>query len=176
MRRFALALLFAAVATGAAAQSALKRHDTNAPIDVDAASIDVQDRAGRAIWTGGVKVRQGTLALDADQVKVFYRRKGDSPEIIRLDAAGNVRLNSPSERATGAYGIYDVERRLLTMTGGVVLNQGGSVLRGQRLVINLETGASALDGRAGGAAAAGAQPAAGGRVSGRFIVPPRKPS
>ena len=173
MRRLALLLLLAA--TPAVAQSALKKHDTNAPIDVNADKIEVQDKQGISIWTGNVRVKQGDLDLASNSVKLFYRRKGDTPEIVRLDAIGAVQLTSPSERATGAYGIYDVEHRLLTMTGGVVLNQNQSVLRGQRLVIDLASGRSTLDGRVSSAApGTPGQAEGGGRVSGRFVVPERK--
>jgi lipopolysaccharide export system protein LptA len=170
-----LALLLALVATPALAQSALKKHDTNAPIDINAARIEVADKAGLSTWTGDVRVKQGDLNLNADQVKLHYYRKGDTPVISRLDAVGAVQLTSPSERATAAYGIYDVERRLVTLTGNVVLNQNQSVLRGSRLVIDLENGRSTLDGRASAAAPGVGQPSEGGRVSGRFVVPERKP-
>ena len=169
-----LALLLVLLATPALAQSALKKHDTNGPIDINAAKIEVQDKAGQALFSGDVRMKQGDLALNANSVKVFYRRKGDNPEIIRLDARGGVSLVSPSERATGDYGIYDVEHRLLTMTGAVVLNQNQSVLRGSRLVIDLDSGRSTLDGRRNAAPGTPGQPAEGGRVSGRFVVPERK--
>lgn len=169
-----LALLLAAPATaqrapagGGLGTSALRGHDTQAPIDVDAARIEVRDADSQAIFTGDVKVRQAQMRLDADSIRVFYERAaGDSLAIRRLDAQGNVRLTSPSERATGRYGIYDVDRRQVTMIGDVVLVRGDNVLRGQRLAIDLGSGRSTLD----GAGAAG-QP--GGRVTGRFVVPPR---
>ena len=173
--RAALLLAALLVAGTAHGQSALEKHDTNGPIDIDAAKIDVQDKAGQALFSGDVRMKQGDLNLAANTVKVFYRKKGDAPEIVRLDASGGVNLVSPSERATGDYGIYDVEHRLLTMTGHVVLNQNQSVLRGSRLVIDLENGRSSLDSRVTGGGASGVgQTSSGGRVSGRFVVPERK--
>ena len=47
------------------AGSALKGHDTDAPVDVAADRIEVQDRADRAIFSGNVEVRQGNLQLSA---------------------------------------------------------------------------------------------------------------
>jgi lipopolysaccharide export system protein LptA len=49
------------------------------------------------------------------------------------------------------------------MAGNVALNRSGDTLNGGRLVIDLNTGISSVDGRAGG----------GGRVSGSFSVPRR---
>lgn len=171
MRRHAYPLLAlaAAMTSPALAQtSALKGLDTNAPIDVDAARIEIQDAANQAIFSGAVVIRQGKLTLNADSVKVIYVRKAGNPEIQRLDARGNVRLVSPTENASGSTGIYDVDNKIITLLGNVLLNRGGSKLNGQRLVINLATGQSALDGRSGGTVAApGATP---GRVKAQFQV------
>lgn len=171
----ALLALLLLTATAATAQSALKRHDTDAPIDFDAASIEVRDRDNQALLTGDVKIRQATLTLDADSVKIFYTRpKTGDPAMRRLDAQGNVRVTSPSERAVGRYGIYDVEAKQITLIGDVVLTRGESASRGQRLVIDLDSGNLKFDG-ANRNASPGA-PATGGRVTGRFVVPPRAAS
>lgn len=169
-------LLVLLVAGGASAQtSALKNHDTDAPIDFDAARIEVRDKENQALLSGDVKIRQGNMTLDADTVKIFYARPArGNPSVRRLDAQGNVRLVSPSERATGRYGIYDVIEKQVTLIGDVVLNQGESQLRGQRLAIDLDSGRSTLDGASSGGTPG--KPGAGGRVSGRFVVPPRGPA
>lgn len=163
----------AAAQQSAAPISALRNHDADAPIDVDADRIEVRDADAQALFSGSVKVRQGDLGLDANQIRVFYRRAGSEDlTVLRLDAEGAVRLTSPSERASSRFGVYDVEERQLTMVGDVVLNRGDSVLRGQRLTIDLESGRSTLEGgaRPGGDARSEA-PGAAGRVSGRFVVP-----
>ncbi len=145
--------------------------DTGAPIDFDAARIEVLDAQNQAILTGAVVIRQAKLTLNADTVKVLYSRKGGgSPEMQRLDARGNVKLVSPTERATSRTAIYDVSARLITMAGDVVLDRGGSTLRGQRLVLDLNSGRTSFDGN--GAAATPGVPS--GRVTGRFLVPDRK--
>ena len=41
------------------ARVGVKGHDTDAPVDVAADRIEVQDRADRAIFSGNVQVRQG---------------------------------------------------------------------------------------------------------------------
>ena len=151
--------------------SALKGLDTGAPIDVDAARIEIQDADNQAVFSGDVVIKQGRMTLKADSVKVLYSRSNGSPEMQRLDARGNVRLISPSESATGNTGIYDVTAKIVTLVGNVTLDRGGSTLKGQRLVLNLASGQTSFDGRGGGTAATpGATP---GRVTGRFTVPQR---
>jgi len=163
----AATVMLAAPLPVAAQVSALKGLDTSAPIDVDAARIEIQDAANQAVFSGDVVIRQGKLTLYADSVKVLYTRKSGDPQMQRLDARGNVRLVSPTEKASANVGIYDVDKAIITMTGNVTLDRGGSKLKGERLVLNLVTGQSSFDARGGG----GTTP---GRVTGRFVVPQRK--
>ena len=162
----AAAVTQAALAQGADPVSALRGHDSNAPIDVDADRIEVQDRADRAIFAGNVRVRQASLALDTERLTVAYST-GGGVQIRRLDAAGGVVVRSPSETARGNFGIYDLDKRLITLVGAVQLNRGGSQVMGSRLVIDLDSGRAVID---GGAPGVGQR---GGRVTGRFTVPQR---
>ena len=73
--------------------------------------------------------------------------------------------------------IYDFDRRIITMVGNVALRRGTDTLNGGRLVIDLDSGVSSVDGRSGGSSPAIGGPAGsssgGGRVSGTFSVPAR---
>ena len=146
--------------------SALKGHDSEAPVDIDAARIEVQERADRAIFVGDVHVRQADLTLDTERLTVAYSSRGGI-EIERLDASGGVVVKSPSETARGNFGIYDLNRKLITLVGDVQLSRSGSQVNGSRLVIDLNTGRAVID---GGGAGIGQS---GGRVTGRFTVPKR---
>ena len=147
--------------------SALKGHDPDAPIDVAADRIEVQDRADRAVFAGNVHVRQASLTPDTDRLTVAYT-SGGGIQIRRLDASGGVTVKSPSETARGNFGIYDLDRKLITLVGAVQLNRGGSQINGQRLTIDLSSGRAVVD---GGPAGVGQS---GGRVTGHFTVPKRR--
>jgi lipopolysaccharide export system protein LptA len=150
-----------------ASTSALKGHNSNAPIDVAADRIEVQDRADRAVFAGNVKVRQEELALDTARLTVAYS-SGGGIQIRRLDASGGVVVRSPSETARGDFGIYDLDRKLITLIGAVQLNREGSRINGSRLVIDLDSGRAVIDGGAPGVGQSG------GRVTGRFTVPQKR--
>jgi lipopolysaccharide export system protein LptA len=177
MIRLGLPLALALAAAPALAQtSALKGHDTDAPVDVTSDRIELQDRADRAVFVGRVHATQGDMTMDSARMTVAYRRApqpGADPEIQRIDASGGVTVVDPSERATGSYGIYDLDRRLITLLGGVKLVRGDNVVNGARLVIDLNTGRSTVDGNAVGGAPGATSAAAGGRVTGHFTVPKR---
>ena len=163
----ATAAALVALAPALGQTSALKGHDSNAPVDVAADRIEVQDRADRAIFSGNVLVRQAELSLNAPRLTVAYTNTG-GVQIDRIDASGGVTVRSPSETATGQFAIYDIDSRLITLIGGVSLIRGDSRVNGGRLVINLRDGTAVID----GGAPAGVE-ARGGRVTGRFTVPQR---
>jgi lipopolysaccharide export system protein LptA len=158
-----LALLAVAPALGQSG-SALKGHDSNAPVDVGADRIEVQDRANRAVFSGNVQARQGSLTMSSARLTVVYAG-GEDVRIQRLEAAGGVTLRTPTETARSQFAIYDVPRRLVTMIGAVNLDQGANHVQGARLVLDLDSHRAVMDG--GGASG-------GGRVTGRFTVPPRQ--
>jgi lipopolysaccharide export system protein LptA len=167
----------ACVATAALAQvrqeqptSALKGHNSDAPVDVTADRIEVQDRADRAIFAGNVHVTQAELTLDTPRLTVAYSggAGGSGVQIKRLDAAGGVTVKSPSETARGDFGIYDLDRKLITLLGNVQLDRDQNRVSGARLVIDLDSGRAVVDGGPPGVNSSG------GRVTGHFTVPQRQ--
>lgn len=158
------ALLVAALAVPLGAQ-VLRGHNTNAPVDFSADHIEVQDRADRVVVSGNVQVTQAGMTLTAQRLTVAYH-DSNGVEIDRLDASGGVVIVRGNERASGDVAIYDLNRRLITMVGRVSLTQGTNRLSGSRLVIDLASGRSTVDGNS-------ARPGVSttpGRVSGTFKV------
>ena len=155
------ALLATALAGTMALQAqSLASHDTRAPVNIDAGSIDFDDRLNRVVLTGGVTVEQGALTVRSQRMLANYTDDG-ALDVNRITANGSVIVTRGNERATGDVAVYDFSRRIITMSGNVELRRGGDALRGGRLVIDLSTGLSSFDGRASGS---------GSRVSGTFSV------
>ena len=155
----------AAVAQSGGPVSALKGHDSNAPVDVAADRLEVQDRADRAVFVGNVKATQGALTLDTARLTIAYSSGGEGIQIQRLDASGGVVVTSPSEVARGNFAVYDLDRKLITLIGDVRLAREGSTINGSRLLIDLNSGRAVIDGGAPGVGQSG------GRVTGHFTVP-----
>lgn len=168
----AAGLLFA----GAGAQ-VVGNHNSNAPVNFTADRIEVQDRADRVVVSGNVEVTQAGMTLNAARMTVAYRNQPGGGtggvEIDRIDASGNVVVTKADQTARGNVAIYDLNSKLITMLGNVTLTQGANRLTGGRLVMDLGSGRSTVDGRASGGVP-GAATSPGGRVSGTFTVPQRR--
>lgn len=153
--RLRAALLAGAAATLALAGSqqlgaqALSGHNTNAPVDYAADRIELQDRQNRVVLSGNVDVKQAELRLRAARTVVDFTDAG-SLQIQRITATGGVTVTRNAEVATGDVGIYDFNRRIITMVGNASLKRGGDTLRGNRFVVDLNSGVSSAEGRVSG--------------------------
>ena len=63
-----------------------------------------------------------------------------SQEIDRLEATGKVLVTSKDQTASGDSATYDGKTEVLELRGDVVLTQGKNVVRGDRLVVEMQTG------------------------------------
>lgn len=165
--------LLAAVASAALFSSAspaqsIRNHNSNAPVNFDAGALELQDRADRVVLTGGVTATQAGLTMKANRVTAAYSSNGGI-DVNRLDATGGVTITKDDLRATSSAAIYDLDSSLITLIGNVNLVQGSNRLNGGRLVIDLNSGRSTING--GGAPGV---TNSGGRVTGTFTVPQRK--
>jgi len=134
--------------------------DPDAPIEIQADNLEVYRDKQIAVFVGNVDAQQGRMNLKTDELRVSYREDGDAANgdgngaavggrISRLEANGNVRVSTDKESATGDRGVYDIDSATIVLEGGVRLFQNRNVLAGQRLVMNLETGVTRLDGAPG---------------------------
>ena len=178
LRRLALRSALAGFAAGSCALGAgwvaraqVAGFNSNAPVNYAADRIELQDRQNRVVLSGDVDIRQGDLTLNAARTTVAYSDTGGL-SIQRIDATGGVRVARGNETARGDVAIYDFNRRVITMIGNVALRRGSDTLNGGRLVIDLASGVSSVDGRARGSSSAlGTSTGGGGRVTGSFTVP-----
>jgi lipopolysaccharide export system protein LptA len=156
---------FALLSSASTAQT-IRNHNSNAPVNFDAGSLELQDRADRVVLAGGVTATQAGLTLKASRVTAAYS-SGGGIDVNRLDATGGVTITKDDLRATSSAAIYDLDSSLITLIGDVKLVQGSNRLNGGRLVIDLNSGRSTIN--SGGAPGA----TGGGRVTGTFTVPQR---
>lgn len=151
---------------------AIASHDSNAPVDFGADRIELQDRQDRVVLSGNVRFDQAGLTLTAARTLVNYTNT-NKLQIQRIMATGGVTVTRGNERASGDVAVYDFNRRIITMSGNVHLKRGSDTLNGGRLVIDLRSGVSSIDGRTSGSSPVVGNTTNGssGRVTGTFSVP-----
>lgn len=160
----ALAALLAAglalpalAATSGGMSEAFKGFGANGkdPIQIEADSLEVQDKDRNAVFTGNVHVVQKDTVLRTQRLRVFYEgngaadlaQGGGNPQAIRrFEAEGKVLITQKDQTVTGDKGWFDMTTQTAQITGGVVLTQGKNVARGDRLSIDLKSGQYKLDG------------------------------
>ena len=151
MRHLLLGLLLALLLAHPASAQVLDGKDRDKPIEIQADNLEVDRDTRIALFTGNVDARQGGMTLKADQLRVHYREgdrtAGSGGNISLIEAIGNVEVATETERATGAAGAYDVDRGVITLSGGVRLFGKQSVLTGDNVVMDLNSGQSRLGGQ-----------------------------
>lgn len=134
------------------------------PVHIEAATLEVRDKQKEATFSGDVRVKQGDTGLRCKSLVVFYEQNGEGAEkgktlqaaapgpggeqrIKRLEARGGVVVTQKDQTATGELGIFDMKTNTVTLTGNpVVMTQGQNVLRGGKLVVDLTSGVSRVEG------------------------------
>jgi lipopolysaccharide export system protein LptA len=115
------------------------------PINVSADNFVADANAKTGVYTGNVVIHQGEVKMRANAVRAQFTENKPN----RIYAQGHVVIDAPSGVATGDNGVYDVNPRIITLTGNVVLTKEKNIMRGQQLVVNLITGQATLDGGQG---------------------------
>jgi lipopolysaccharide export system protein LptA len=161
----------------------------DAPVQIEAATLEVQDKNKTATFSGNVQVVQGDTTMRCRSLVVFYGQElgigaeattgtaakstlGGSKgaqNIRRIEARGGVTVLTKDQSASGDLGIYDLKNKTITLSGNVVVSQGQNVIHGERVVVDTETGNARVESGGGGA---GASAGSGGRV--RALIQPGK--
>jgi LPS export ABC transporter protein LptC/lipopolysaccharide transport protein LptA len=154
------------------------RNDPNEPIDIDAASLDVDDHAKTATFRGNVVAVQGEYTVRTPELVAMYTGdsgvafgtltptaaasdKKQSSELRRVEARQRVVITSKDgQSATGDLAVFDPKANTATITGNVTLTRGDAITRGRKATMDMTTGtfnmaeevdAATSNGSAGGA-------------------------
>jgi len=203
MQRFGylVALAIAAAVSGAAAQAPAppsplglgQGESKDAPVQIEAATLEVHDKTKTATFSGNVQVVQGDTTMKCRSLVVFYGQEvglggsgGDdaaatsaksnlgpphgAQSIRRIEARGGVTVLTKDQSASGDLGVYDLKNKTITLSGNVVVSQGQNVIHGERVVVNTETGNARVE--SGSSGPSGTSAAGPGRV--RALIQPGK--
>jgi lipopolysaccharide export system protein LptA len=142
------------------------------PVRITSATLEVRDKSKMATFKGDVHVVHGDTDVRCDQLVVFsddekdksVAKKAEPPDgsignqqIRRMEARGNVVVTQKDQRAVGDRAEFDMRTNTVTLIGGVVITTADNVVRGTRMVVDLNTGIARMG-----------EPVGGTRVEGVF--------
>jgi lipopolysaccharide export system protein LptA len=129
------------------------------PVKIRATALEVREKDKMATVTGDVYVLQGDTEMRCEVLVVSFEEEtgastaktgdpgpGGDRQIRRIEAKGNVVVAQKDQNATGDAATFNMRENTVTLVGNVVLTQGADVLRGQRLIVDLTSGVSKMDG------------------------------
>lgn len=143
----------ALLAGGAQAQIA---RNSSAPIDITADEAEVINSQCLAIWRGDAEALQDRTRLRAQVIRVYSAKDGDGcGSTDKLEAEGRVYYVTTDRAVRADNAVYSAGSDTITLTGNVIVVQEKNVARGDRLVVNIETGQAQMSSNAKGRGASG---------------------
>ncbi|UYG02290.1 lipopolysaccharide transport periplasmic protein LptA [Halomonas sp. LR3S48] len=132
---FPLALVGVALITLVGIGPAMaQQRDAEQPIEVEADQLDLDDRAGTAVYLGDVDIRQGSMRLTGDRVEFQRNAAG---ELSRATARGERAYieqqpdpDQPVVRGWGRTIVYHVAERRVELIDRAELHQGSDTFDG----------------------------------------------
>lgn len=166
--------------------------DSDQPVRIESNTLEVRDKIRQATFAGDVKLTQGDTIIKCKVLVVFYEdtaapakkaappaaaggqpAQKNSQKIKRAECKGDVFVVQKEQTATGENAVFEMKSNTVVITGSVVLTQGPTVLRGDRMVANLTTGVTNVYSVPVAAGKGGAEPTAPRRVE--FMMQPGAP-
>ena len=142
---------------------------SKAPIDIEADTAQMFDQKKMARFHGNVKVVQGDFEMRTIEMEVFYEDKaadaksgakkpaqaaaekgaatGPGASQIKLIKAKQkvVITDKDGQTATGDWADYDAKEQIAIVGGNVILTKDKSIVKGDRLRIDMKTGESRFE-------------------------------
>ena len=116
----------------------------NAPIEMTADKLTVNQSDGSARFEGNVMISQENIKIRAQLVVVTYLESGG---IDQLSASGGVTVVTQKESAEAKTADYDLASQNLVLHGDVLLTYGQNTISSDTMTIDLTTGATVIEGR-----------------------------
>lgn len=114
--------------------------DRDQPMMIEADRVELDDAKGISIYTGNVRVTQGTLVLTGDRMVVH--NKGDDIDKVLMDGNPATYKQRPDGKEQDVHAHskrmeYYTNPQQIILLGEAEVNQAGDVLRSERIVYDV---------------------------------------
>lgn len=110
------------------------------PIIIRSNFITIKQKSQQVKFLQNVIVEQDDNSLFANEMVVDYLENTNNKREIHLITANkNVKLFNKNITATSDFGIYDPKKQLITLQNNVLVNDGKSIIAGNKFIYDLTT-------------------------------------
>lgn len=143
------------------------RADPTAPIEIEAAALDLEETRHAAVFTGTVVARQGNFVMRTPSLTAHYtgetglldpagaaaREDKGAASLRKIEArSGVVFVASDGQQVKGDWADIDPIGNFATVGGRVVATQGKNAVEGSKMIIDMTTGRTRFETTPGAAA------------------------
>ncbi len=137
------------LAQGATVPFGGMKHDATQPVEITSDRLELDQAAGSAVFTGTVKVGQGTLRLAADRVEVYYDNAPSAPAgeaKAAGKAAAGAATDAPAPAAVQTAASPTGKVRRMVAIGNVTLANGAEAAEAQQATYEVAAGTIEMQG------------------------------
>tara|TARA_B100000941_G_scaffold237303_1_gene180255 strand:+ start:157 stop:657 length:501 start_codon:yes stop_codon:yes gene_type:complete len=115
--------------------------EINESYEITAENMYIERENQIIAFSGNVELKQGIARLKTDQMKLFFKHNFDEENFYKMSASGNITIkNNDLTSIYGNLANYSVTEKKLIMTNGVTLKNQMSTIKGNKLILDLNSG------------------------------------
>jgi lipopolysaccharide export system protein LptA len=133
------------------------RVEKDEPIHIVSDRLDAYSDKRMIVFSGNAVATQGPRTIRADRLTLYYKEDKkpagrpvvaaeETGNLERVEASGHVTVTEGERIVTGEEAVFDQNDRKITMTGGAVMREGASIIRGDRIVVFLDENRGVVEG------------------------------
>ncbi|MEW6439473.1 MAG: LptA/OstA family protein [bacterium] len=139
------------------------------PVDIGSKQMSVDMESHTIVFRGDVRVRQGELQLQAQEVTAVFG--SDIHDIVEIVARGDVSVQKAGRLAYGEEAVYDRRKATIALTGKPYLKEGDNSISGEKILVWLDEERMEIQGDVKAVLKPGNRPDASGQESWKDRLP-----
>jgi|YelNatPaOPRAMG01_1025707.scaffolds.fasta_scaffold58430_3 lipopolysaccharide export system protein LptA len=120
-----------------------------APIEVQAQSLEANYKEGVLHFIGNVRVTKGDFHLESTEMRVYLKSQNNTNQIDWVEAMGGVKMRYGEKFGTSERALYYSDEGKVVLEGNALLWEKGNRIRGSRVTIFLREDRAVVESKPG---------------------------
>ncbi len=118
--------------------------DKDQPFEINSESAELREKEGYALYSGDVRMTQGTLEIDADRVELFFPEEELERAVIYGDEDKRAyfqqipKEGEPLVKGTASRIVYQISPDEIRLLGDAIFCQKGNEQKGKRIIYDID--------------------------------------